>query len=195
MDLKALFGDKEALTPDELTEALKATKIVDLGDGGYVAQGKYDADVKKLKETATAATEELTTLKAATDGDDGLKTQLATLTKRLEDAEKAQAEAAAGLTLAERKAAVAKVITSPKLQRLALQDAEALVTDDLDFADALAKVIADDPDYAPTEEGDDKETPPVRLRAGDAPKGKADAPDELTDAFTAGLGLVADKKE
>ena len=175
MDWKALFGDAEHLTLDELTAKLEGRKVIDLKEGGYVGQDKLDAEIKARKAaeaTATKATDDLTKL---TDGDDSPAKQLDALTKRLEAAESAQVESAKALTRKTREAAVAEKLAhlSPKLRRVALQDAEAMLSeDDDDFDAALVKLIADDPDYAEPEEGDEK--PPVRVRTGDAPKGKAD---------------------
>ena len=65
--LKALYGDKESMTLDELTQAaesFKDAKFVDLNEGGYVDEGKYsnvsaklftaNSTIKTLREAAQA---------------------------------------------------------------------------------------------------------------------------------------------
>lgn len=64
---KKLFGDKESMTLDELTQAadgFKNAKFVDLNEGGYVDEGKYsdvsaklftaNSTIKTLREAAQA---------------------------------------------------------------------------------------------------------------------------------------------
>ncbi len=192
IDWKKLFGDADSLTLDEIEKKLAGTKLVDLSEGGYISKEKYDADTGKLKEAATAATKELDDLKAATDGDEGLKKQIATLTEQLEAEKQNAAEASSKLTKSERMAAVSAKVKDAKLARLAYLDAEALVSDTLDFDAALEKVIADDPDYTPA---DDDADPIGRIGTGKPIKGKPDAPDPLADALAKGLGVAEEPAE
>lgn len=60
--LKALFKDGAALTYDQLVEAAKAAKmnIVNLADGGYVSQNKFDDKVNALTQQVTQLNEQIT---------------------------------------------------------------------------------------------------------------------------------------
>lgn len=53
--LKALFSDGGALTYDQLAEKVKAAKLnlVNLADGGYVSQAKFDDKVNGLTQQVT----------------------------------------------------------------------------------------------------------------------------------------------
>lgn len=182
-DIKALFGEKESLTPDELTEAVKSMKLIDLNEGGYVAKEKFDSEVKKHKDAAKAAADELADLKTATDGDDGLKKQVATLTEEKVALEKRASDAEGKAMRVERAQTVAKQITDARFARLALLDAESLVSDDMDFDAALAKVIEDNPDYIPSEDGG---KPAATVKTGEPGKGAPAKPDPLEAAFNKG---------
>lgn len=59
--LKALFGDGP-LTFDQLAEKAKAAKmnIVNLADGGYVSQAKFDDKVNGLNQQVSSLTEQIT---------------------------------------------------------------------------------------------------------------------------------------
>lgn len=191
MDWKALFGDAEHITLAELEDKLAGKKLVDLSEGGYVAKEKFDAEVKKHKDAAATATKELTDLKAATDGDEGLKQQIATLTKERDDLAGKLDKAASDLTAAQRKALVdAKgAHLSDKLRRSLMQDAEALVADDLDFEAALAKAMTDDPDYAPPAKSDEDDKPATRMSLGDQIKGAGGKVDPDVAAFAESMGV------
>ncbi len=63
MDLKAIFGE-EALTLAQFQEKTKDMKLVDLSGGEYVAKGKYDGDIKKVKDELVEAKKTITTLEA-----------------------------------------------------------------------------------------------------------------------------------
>lgn len=60
--LKALFANGEALTFDQLVEKAKAAKInaVNLADGGYVSQDKYNDKVTSLSQQVTDLQGQLT---------------------------------------------------------------------------------------------------------------------------------------
>lgn len=67
--LKKLFGDKESMTLDELTQAaegFKDAKFVDLNEGGYVDEGKYSNVSAKLFTASDEAAAVSTSLKALT---------------------------------------------------------------------------------------------------------------------------------
>ena len=59
--LKALFGDGQ-LTYDQLLEKVKEAKmnIVNLADGGYVSQAKFDDKVNGLNAQITQLNEQIT---------------------------------------------------------------------------------------------------------------------------------------
>lgn len=84
--LKALYGDKESMTLNELTQAaegFKGAKFVDLKDGGYVDEGKY-SDVSAKLFTANST---IKTLREAAQAFDGV--DVADLQRQLND-EKAE---------------------------------------------------------------------------------------------------------
>jgi hypothetical protein len=202
--IRKLLGEDSDVTDDQISAAFKGTKFYDVNEGGYISQEKVDRLVATQKDRADKAETELTDLKAATDGDDGLKKQVATLTEENGKLKTQLGETSGELTKAQRTALVNEKLShlSPKLRRLAMQDAGELVTDSLDFAAALEKVVADDPDYAApaTDEEDDEEEPIVtgKVSTGKAPKGKTTegGDDKAFDAFEAGaLGESADDKD
>lgn len=80
--LKALYGDKESMTLNELTQAaegFKGAKFVDLKDGGYVDEGKY-SDVSAKLFTANST---IKTLREAAQAFDGV--DVADLQRQLND--------------------------------------------------------------------------------------------------------------
>ena len=82
---KKLFGDKESMTLDEITQAadgFKEAKFVDLSEGGYVDEGKY-SDVSAKLFTANST---IKTLREAAQAFEGV--DVADLKRQL-DAEKA----------------------------------------------------------------------------------------------------------
>ena len=186
LDWDALFGDADSLTLEQFKAKLAGRKVVDLADGDYVGKEKFDAEVKKAKEAAKAAADELADLKAATDGDDGLRKQLDAAVARADLAVKERDDAlrerdgvAKRLTSAERAARVSAKVPDRRFARLALLDAEALVTDEVDFDTALDKVLADNPDYAPAPDEDGKT--PIRVDTGAPNPGKP--PSAESDPF------------
>jgi hypothetical protein len=203
--IRKLLGDDSDVTDAQIETAFKGTKFYDVNDGGYISQEKVDRLVATQKDRADKAEGELTDLKAATDGDDGLKKQVATLTEENGQLKTKLGETSGELTKAQRTALVNEKLShlSPKLRRLAMQDAGELVTDSLDFAGALEKVVADDPDYADPDAGDDDEEDAEvivtgKVSTGKAPKGKTTegGDDKAFDAFEAGaLGESADDKD
>ena len=192
-DIKAIFGDKETMTADELSKAVAGLKLVDLSDGEYVAKEKFDkaeADVKKHRDAATAATKALDDIKAANASDDSPAKQLEKLQADIESERKAREATEAKLLRKEREVVVASKVASAKLQRTLLMDAEALMDDDTDFDTALAKAIEADPDYAPKPEG--SETQPVRVKTGKVVDGKPVEVDADVAAFAGALGVDAE---
>lgn len=187
IDWKALFGDAESLTLDEFEAKVAGKKLVDLTEGEYVSKEKFDK-AEKAKKDAIA---ELTDLKAATDGDDGLKRQLDTANNQLAEAVK-RAEAAEGKAAkAERMEAIRTKAPhlSAKLARTLYDDALALMSDDTDFAEAIEKAIEADADYAPASDDGGKQ-PPVRMKSGNPGQGAPDTPDPNAAAFAKGLGIT-----
>lgn len=104
--LKNLFGQNDdgtpkALTADELVAAIGSAKlkVVNLGDGGYVAQDKFDRvseELKTVKGQLTAANTEIQSYKdmdidavkkAADDWKAKYEQETAALTKKLTDQE------------------------------------------------------------------------------------------------------------
>ena len=80
--LKKLFGDKESMTLDELTQAadgFKNAKFVDLNEGGYVDEGKY-SDVSAKLFTANST---IKTLREAAQAFEGV--DVADLKRQLDD--------------------------------------------------------------------------------------------------------------
>lgn len=181
IDWKAIFGDNESMTVEQLESATSGMKLADLATGEYVAKGKLDDAIKAKKAIET----ELADLKAATDGDDGLRKQVEALTAKLELAESKVTEATSKLTSRERLDAARAKITDPKLAKLAVIEAESLMDDDTSFEDALTKVIESDPDYAPKT----AEPPaPAKVGTGEPAKGAAATTDPLIAAIERGFG-------
>ena len=80
--LKKLFGDKESMTLDELTQAaesFKDAKFVDLNEGGYVDEGKYSNVSAKL----FTANNTIKTLREAAQAFEGV--DIADLKRQLDD--------------------------------------------------------------------------------------------------------------
>ena len=165
--IRKLLGDESEVTDEAVEAAFKGMKFVDLEAGGYVSEEKFKSETKKLRDAAADATKELDDMKTAAEADDSPAKQLEALQKRMDDTEKRATDAEARVTTKEREALVAEKVESPKLRRLLLQDAEALLDDDTDFDAALAKAIEADPDYTKTEE-DPKA--PVRVSSGEGVK-------------------------
>lgn len=180
-DFGPIFDGKESVTFDEFKTALGDVKLADLSTGAYVSKGKYDDElakaakrVKELEESAGKAEDS--------------RTELEKLAAELEAVKVSQKEAESKAVRLTREKAVAGKVTNPKLAKLALIEAEALVTDDLDFDAALAKVLADDPEYTDTTDSGDGN--PVIVGTG--PKAKAGAvteTDPLMQAVAAKVGM------
>lgn len=192
MDWKALLGEKDSFSIEDIEAATKSLKLVDLSEGGYVAKEKFDKLEAASKQRLGDLTAKVDELEKVAKPDEGVTGQIeemrkanAALVTRL-DASEGKA-----LSLEREKVVAAKVPHSPKLARLAQIEAERLVDDETDFDTALAKVL-EDPDYAPP--ADDKGTPPsARVKSGDQTKG---APAE-TDGHLAGFerGMEAAKRD
>lgn len=177
--VKMLFGEgddaKESVTPEDVKAAVKGTKLIDLSEGGYVSVEKFkDAEAKRDEFKAKLA--ELD----GKEGDEALKSQIATLTKdldtmerRAKDAEDKVDSVSEKAMAAEQRLLVAQKAghLSSKLQRLLAEDAAKLVTDEFDFAAALDKAMADDDDYAAPNAEEDDGAKSRSVRFGDEPKG------------------------
>jgi hypothetical protein len=142
MDWTTVFPEG-TYTAEEVAAKLEPLKLADLSTGEYVHKDKLD----KAIEARKAAQAELETMKSQLDGDEGLKTQVELLTKKLDEAEHKAANAYSELTRTQRIAMAEARTGSDKLARLAVMDAEAIVSDDMDFEEALEKVLTSDPDY------------------------------------------------
>lgn len=180
-DGKIVELDDEAF--ESLVEtALKGTKLVDLTDGEYVAKEKFDKEVETRKAAETARDNALKEV----DGDEGLKRQLETVTKERNDALEKLGSTTGELTRAQREKLVAEKLAHvpAKLRRVALLDAEALVTDEVSFDDALAKVIADDEDYAEPEASTETKTT-VKVKTGEHVGGSGEIADDAKAAVDA----------
>ena len=183
MEWSDIFGD-EAPTREQFEEKVAGMKLVDLTGGEYVGKGKLDAAIKARREAEAAADE----ARKALEGDDGLKKEVERLTaelaakdKAVEEATRTAQEAVGKATRAERERMVRDKIADPKLARLALLDAEEMVSDEVDFDAALAKVIASDPDYSAE--------PVKQMKSGEPTKGKPESSiDPLAAAVMAKVG-------
>jgi len=184
-DFAKLFDGKESLTLEELKEALGDAKLADLATGEYVSKGKYDdamkAAAKKQAELA-AKVEELT--QAAEEP----KSQVEKLAAEIEALKKSHEDATQRATRLEREKAVSAKVSDPKLAKLALIEAEALMDDDTDFEAALAKLIESDPDYTAERE---TEEPGTRFVTGVPTKGRPSGTpiDEAVKAAEKAAGL------
>lgn len=188
IDFAELLPEQESYTLEDITKATKGMKLADVSDGAYIPREKFnkrtDADGERITELEAKVKE----LESSVDGDEALKKQVDSLKAELEavstkagEYEKAAEDAKSQLTRKEREALAREKVSDPKLARLALLDAEALVTDEMDFDTALDKVIAGDDDYQSA--GD---TP----RTSGAPTKGQPEPDEPTlAAFKKGAGL------
>ena len=146
MDWNELL-DKETYSKAEIVAELSAMKLADLSSGEYVAKAKLD----KAIESRKAAEAEVETLKSNMEGDEGLKARIAALETELDTAKKNLTDEHTSRLRVERVAKAEKLTGSDKLARLAVLDAEALVTEDVDFDEALEKVLSSDPDYTKPE--------------------------------------------
>lgn len=194
IDWKAVFGDKESLTLEELENALKGRKFADLESGEYVSKAKYDERIGKATERITELEGELEgAKKAAQGGADETQTAIAKLTSELEAVTKRLTDADSRAGRLEREKAVADKLphVSDKLRRVAMQDAEALVDDETDFTSALARVIEADPDYAVKAE----DAPPKPWRTGDPVKQPpvTDEAKAAAEGFARAAGVEVDK--
>lgn len=196
--IRKLLGDRsDEFTDEQIDAAFKGSKFVDLTDGEYVSLEKFNAETAKV----TAANKRIGELEKATD-DSELRKQLEDVTA---DRDRLQGEfndASGKLTRAERQKLVdSKLAHVPeKLRRVALTDAEALVTDTVDFAAALDKVIADDEDYAAPEGDDDAENKggaggTAKVTTGGKVKSGSGESDEITAAVDAVFADTAEAAE
>lgn len=190
MDWKALLGEKESYSLEDITKAVDGMKLIDLNEGGYVSKEKFDKLAATSKQQVGDLTAKMAELEKAGKPDEGMAGQLEELKAQLAKVTEAQTAAEARAVRLEREKVVSSKVTSPKLAKLALIEAESLVNEDTDFDAALAKVL-EDPDYtAPADDG----TPPVKVKSGEPPKGEPAKEDPALIAFEKALG-VDDAKE
>lgn len=89
MDFSKIFNG-EALTLEQFTEKTKDMKLADLSTGDYVAKGKHDSEVQKVKAELTEAKNAIATLEANKGDTEALTAEL----QKYKDAEeKRQKEA------------------------------------------------------------------------------------------------------
>ena len=101
MDFTEIFKG-ESLTLEQFTERTASMKLADLSTGEYVAKGKYESDVKKVKEDLKTAKETIATLEANKGDTDALQAELDKYKQADEARQKAEQEAAAHAALVER---------------------------------------------------------------------------------------------
>lgn len=190
IDLKGLFGEDDALSAEELEKRIKAAgmKLADLSEGKYVLKEKFEAAERKAKQRIAELEQEKQdlTAKLESTGSEGskLEKELARLNEEMGKLQKElETERSARLDLEQRKA-VAEKVKDARFQRLALLDARELAEkEELDFAEALEKVLEENPDYV-TEEP----APATKVSTGRPAAGKDEGDDALT-AFAKGLGI------
>lgn len=191
MDWKATLGtDKDTFTIADIEAATADMKLADLGDGRYVDKQKHDRELRAATNKLTEAQTRIDELEKAAnekgDGSDESTRQIETLTAQVGELTKRLENESGARTKAERVALVASRLPhlSDKLKRIALQDAEARVDDDTDFAAALDALVAEDADYAPPADGSGNPPAPAKVDSGAPGKGTP-APDNLKAAIDA----------
>lgn len=96
MDFTSIFNG-EALTLEQFTEKTKGMKLADLATGEYVSKGKYDADLKKERDSLKEARDTISTLEANKGDTEALQAELdkykAADEKRQQEAAQAAARA------------------------------------------------------------------------------------------------------
>lgn len=181
MDIRSLLPEQDTFTADEVAKVFEGMKLADLNSGEYVKKEKLDAALKAKAE----AVAELNDLRAATDGDAGLKAQVELLQAKLDAAEKQAGTAAQQLERRERIDALTAKGISPKLAELAVIKAESRVSEDTDFDAALTSIMDGDPDYAPSTEP----KPTAKVSTGTESTGTAPKPKSaLMEALEAKIG-------
>ena len=191
MDWKELLGEGESFTIEDIEKATAGKKFVDISGGGYIPRDKYNERVKKLEDERDALATERDDLKAAGDGDEGLKKQIAKLETELAkkdasiaEASKSAEEAKAEANRATRERSVLKRGIDPKVSDFVLYKAEQMVSDEVEFDTALDKFLADNPEYSTA--------PSVDKISGKPTEGKPDG-DALIAAIDS-AGWSADKE-
>lgn len=196
--LKALFGNGEALTYDQLMEKAQAAqmKVVNLADGGYVSQSKFndktgvlnqqvtdlqsqlaqrDTDISTLRESLTAAQNDVTKLGDAQRALTEMQTRYTTEKQQYEDRLSSQAyefavrERVNGLKFSS-KAAKAEFLKSAIEKKFAMENGNLLGFDDYvtqykaEDSGAFAQEANPDPAPAPA-----AKNPTVVLPSGGKP--------------------------
>lgn len=101
MDFAEIFGG-ESLTLEQFTERTKEMKLAALSTGEYVAKGKYDSDIKKVRDDLKTAKDTIATLEANKGDTEALRAELDKYKQADEARQKAEQEAAAHAALVER---------------------------------------------------------------------------------------------
>lgn len=90
MDFTEIFGGN-SLTLEQFLEKTKDMKLFDLAKGGYVAKGKYDSDIERLKGDLNEANAAIAALEQNKDDAEALKAELLKY-RQAESERQAQAE-------------------------------------------------------------------------------------------------------
>ena len=101
MDFTEIFNG-ESLTLEQFTERTASMKLADLTSGEYVAKGKYDSDLKKVRDDLKTAKETIATLEANKGDMDALQAELDKYKQADEARQKAEQEAAAHKAMEDR---------------------------------------------------------------------------------------------
>lgn len=101
MDFTEIFKG-ESLTLEQFNERTASMKLADLSGGEYVAKGKYDSDLKKVRDDLKTAKETISTLEANKGDTEALQAELDKYRQADEARQKAEQEAAAHKAMEDR---------------------------------------------------------------------------------------------
>lgn len=101
MDFAEIFKG-ESLTLEQFSERIKDMKLADLATGEYVARGKYESDLKKVRDDLKTAKDTISTLEASKGDAEALQAELDKYKQADEARQKAEQEAAEHAALVER---------------------------------------------------------------------------------------------
>lgn len=147
MDFTSIFGG-EALTLEQFADKTKAMKLADLSAGDYVARGKYEEDVKKLKSDLADARNTISALETNKGDAEALQAELEKYKQAEAERQRAEQEAAQTAKLMERFRAVKgdKAFSSEFAEKGVLDAFQAALADpnnvgkgDAELFDALTK--------------------------------------------------------
>jgi hypothetical protein len=204
--LKGIFGDdgKKALTQAEFEAAVEAAKldIVDISTGNYVSKQKYDrveGQRAKFENDAKEAKKQLEEAQKSGVTDEATKKRIESLEKDLATANANLAAANTKLTKRDQYDAALKAVKGNiKLAKLLQMEASELVTEDVDFETAMAKVMKGDKEtYTITDtddggKGDDGKTTTVKTEGNNNQSTKKPTGDKEDAAVLKAFGLPED---